>query len=134
MNKIISTFILSAAIIFSTPFSVQAKESTPRLLKYETLNTESTNDDYWSGVVPYSDLRPDHKRLLDKYQNIILVKMSKQMGIRVSDYKVKRKGIFEESSRGSTDLYYETLYKSVCEVNIISVKKNGDFEFYTTLC
>ena len=71
---------------------------------------------------------------MDKYQNIILVKMSNQMGLKVSDYKVRRKGIFEESSPGSTDLYYETMYKSICEINIISVRKDGDFEFYTTLC
>lgn len=134
MNKITNSIIVSVVIAISTLFSVSAKESIPKLLKYETLNTTSTNDDYWSGVVPYNDLRADHKRLMDKYQNIILVKMSNQMGLKVSDYKVRRKGIFEESSPGSTDLYYETMYKSICEINIISVRKDGDFEFYTTLC
>lgn len=134
MNKITNSIIVSVVIAISTLFSVSAKESIPKLLKYETLNTSSTNDDYWSGVVPYNDLRADHKRLMDKYQNIILVKMSNQMGLKVSDYKVRRKGIFEESSPGSTDLYYETMYKSICEINIISVRKDGDFEFYTTLC
>ena len=134
MNKITNIFIMSVVIAVSAFFSVSAKKSAPKLLKYETLNTSSTNDDYWSGVVPYNDLRADHKRLMDKYQNIILVKMSNQMGLKVSDYKVRRKGIFEESSPGSTDLYYETMYKSICEINIISVRKDGDFEFYTTLC
>lgn len=134
MNKIINIFIMSVVIAASAFFNVSAKESIPKLLKYETLNTTSTNDDYWTGVVPYKDLRVDHKRLMDKYQNIILVKMANQMGLKVSDYKVGRKGIFEESSPGSTDLYYETMYKSICEINIISVHKDGDFEFYTTLC
>jgi hypothetical protein len=134
MNKIINIFLASVVIVVSSIFGVHAKEPVPKLLKYETLNIDSTSDDYWSGVVPYSDLRSDHKRLMNKYQNIILIKMANQMGLKVSDYKVMRKGIFEESSPDEYDLYYETMYKSICEVNIISVHKNGDFDFYTTLC
>ncbi len=134
MDKIINTFIASVLIAASALFSVSAKEVEPKLLKYETLNIESTNDDYWSGVVPYNDLRADHKHLMDKYQKIILVKMANQMGLNVTDYKVRRKGIFEESPPDSTDLYYETMYKSICEVNIVSVHKDGNYDFYTTLC
>lgn len=134
MSTIIKIFISSVVVIFSALFTAHAKETVPKLLTYETINTDTTSDEYWSGVVPYSDLNKNHKRLVDTYQRIILIKMANQMGIKASDYRVIRRGIFEESSLGSTDLYYETLYKSVCEVNIISVRKNGDYEFYTTLC
>lgn len=134
MNTIINIFVASVVIIISALFNVQAKETVPKLLTYETINTDTTSDEYWSGVVPYRDLNKNHKKLVDTYQKIILIKMANQMGIKASDYRVVRRGIFEESSPGSTDIYYETLYKSVCEVNIISVRKNGDYEFYTTLC
>jgi hypothetical protein len=124
--KVWNIIIVAALAVLATSFVFAA----PKMNEYNMYKTDAPVSVVFQSIVPYRDLAPAHKQMVNKYQQILVgLPISREYGV-----KVVRSGIAPEAE-GTTPIYFQTKNnEGMCEIIIMDVKKSGNFDYYYSTC
>ncbi|MEF0130819.1 MULTISPECIES: hypothetical protein [Acinetobacter] len=106
----------------------------PELLSFEFDQSLKAADTLLS-MLPYADLPEFEQKNIDKYQQLVFAKASKDTGNPVSGFSLQEHGALESEQAGNRYYVYKFDNGTDCEIHLVSVDlETGDYSVSYNYC
>ena len=114
--------------------SLSSAQHEPKLLSFELDQSLKAADTLLS-MLPYADLPEFEQENIDKYQQLVFAKASKDTGKPVSGFSLQEYGALESEQAGNRYYVYKFDNGTDCEIHLVSIDLNtGDYSISYNYC